>query len=182
MDGTLGEIRGFGGNFPPRQWAYCDGQLLSIAQNQALFSILGTTYGGDGRTTFGLPDLRGRIPTHAGTGPGLTPIRLGQRSGIEYAYLSTSQLPPHNHTAAATVTLQVNNGDGDIRTPNGNYLSGDVANSMYSSAPTAGAALEGASAVVTTGLTGSQSAIPIRNPFLGIHMIICIQGLFPSRN
>ncbi len=90
----IGEIKMFAGNFAPRGWALCDGQLLPIAQNEALFSILGTTYGGDGRTTFGLPDLRGRAPVHAGSGPGLTPRNLGQKFGAEQTTLTVPQLPP----------------------------------------------------------------------------------------
>ena len=95
MDPFIGLIVMFGGNFAPRGWALCDGQLLSISSNSALFSILGTTYGGDGRTTFGLPDLRGRVPMHPGTGPGLSPRTLGQKSGTETVQLTTAQLPPH---------------------------------------------------------------------------------------
>ncbi len=87
----------FGGTFAPRAWAFCDGQLLAINQNTALFSILGTTYGGDGRTTFALPDLRGRVAMHPGNGPGLSSRRLGQKGGEEHVTLNSGQLPPHNH-------------------------------------------------------------------------------------
>ena len=93
MDPFIGEIIMFGGNFAPRGWALCNGQLLSISQNSALFSILGTTYGGDGRTTFGLPDLRGRVSMHPGTGPGLSPRSLGQKGGAETETLTTSNMP-----------------------------------------------------------------------------------------
>lgn len=96
-DPLLGEIMLFAGNFAPRGWALCNGQLLAISQNQALFSILGTTYGGDGRTTFALPDLRGRLPMHAGSGPGLTPRRLGEMGGAETRTLNINQLPAHTH-------------------------------------------------------------------------------------
>ncbi|GAB5552347.1 MAG: hypothetical protein Sapg2KO_19380 [Saprospiraceae bacterium] len=94
----IGEISMFGGNFAPRGWAFCNGQLLPIAQNTALFSLLGTTYGGDGRTTFGLPDLRGRVPVHFGNGPGLSDYRLGQKGGAERMILNVTQIPSHNHT------------------------------------------------------------------------------------
>ena len=97
----IGEIRIFGFNFAPRGWALCDGQLLPISQNSALFSLLGTIYGGDGRTTFALPDLRGRAALHEGTGPGLSPRQLGQRSGSETNTLTVNQLPPHTHQARA---------------------------------------------------------------------------------
>lgn len=97
-----GEIRMFGGNFAPRGWAKCDGQLLAISQNDALFSLLGTFYGGDGRTTFGLPDLRGRIPIHNGSGPGLSTRRLGEKGGVEQVVLTPAELPPHGHDLQAS--------------------------------------------------------------------------------
>jgi len=97
MEPLIGQIMMFAGNFAPRGWAFCEGQLLAINQYQALFSILGTTYGGDGRTTFGLPDLRGRVPMHPGNGPGLSSKRLGQKGGSETNTLNVSQLPSHNH-------------------------------------------------------------------------------------
>lgn len=139
MNGVIGEIRGFAGNFAPRQWSFCEGQLLAISSNTAAFSILGTTYGGDGRTTFALPDLRGRIPLSTGTGPGLSPRPLGQRSGIETVTLNHLQLPSHTHflsaTATSTVTpshpatgsisqstVNVNaNSSGDSNDPDGRY-------------------------------------------------------------
>ena len=92
----VGEIRMFAGNFAPQGWAYCDGQLLAVSSNDALFSLLGTIYGGDGRTTFGLPDLRGRIPIHTGTGPGLSQRRLGSKSGTEKETLTVNELPAHH--------------------------------------------------------------------------------------
>ena len=110
MEDYIGIIKLFAGNFAPRAWAFCDGQLLSINQNTALFSILGTTYGGDGRTTFGLPDLRGRVPMHAGSGPGLSPRRLGEKGGAENTTLTASNLPAHSQTGH----LNLSNGKGDI--------------------------------------------------------------------
>ena len=100
----IGTIILFGGNFAPRGWAFCEGQLLSINSNEALFSILGTVYGGDGRTTFGLPDLRGRVAVQQGTGPGLSAYRLGTRLGTEEVVLNTAEFPSHNHIAEATAT------------------------------------------------------------------------------
>ena len=97
MEPFIGQIVQFGGNFAPRGWALCDGQLLAISQNAALFSILGTTYGGDGRTTFGLPELRGRLALHPGNGPGLSNYQLGQRSGQEDVSLNVNQIPAHSH-------------------------------------------------------------------------------------
>jgi len=105
MDPFLAQIILFGGNFAPRGWAFCDGQLLAINQYQALFSLLGTTFGGDGRTTFALPDLRGRAPIHAGSGPGLTTRRLGEKGGTETNQLNSLQLPAHGHPLATGIPL-----------------------------------------------------------------------------
>ena len=110
-DPFIGQIVMFAGNFAPRGWALCDGQLLPIAQNQALFSILGATYGGDGGTSFALPDLRGRVPLHAGQGPGLNDYNLGQQGGVEQVTLNTSNLPAHSYTATTTTRAQSNYGD-----------------------------------------------------------------------
>ncbi len=112
----VGEIRMFAGNFAPRGWAFCDGQLLAVSQNDALFSLLATVYGGDGRTTFGLPDLRGRIPIHAGTGPGLSPRRLGAKFGTEEETLTVNQLPSHSHT------LQVSTAAATQNSPSGEFI------------------------------------------------------------
>lgn len=163
----IAQISLFGGNFAPRGWAFCDGQLLSIAQNSALFSLLGTTYGGDGRTTFGLPDLRGRVPVGPRNGPGLSPYRLGQKGGSESKTLTVNNLPAHNHE------IPVSNAAADKATPQGNYLAnGEV----YAAAPTAQAF---ARPVATTG--GSQ-AFDIRQPSLAINYIIALTGIFPSRS
>src|SRR5689334_10120851 len=117
----LGEIRMFGGNFAPRGWAFCNGQILSIAQNTALFSLLGTTYGGNGQTTFALPNLQCRLPMHFGNGPGLTPRSLGEMGGTETVTILTNQMPMHNHSLMAT------NADGNNAHPIGNTLAGDSA-------------------------------------------------------
>lgn len=136
MEPFLGQITMFAGNFAPRSWAFCNGQLLSIAQNQALFSILGTTYGGDGRTTFALPDLRGRAAMHAGTGPGLSTRKLGQRFGTETNTMTINTMPQHNHlatmtsltgvgtvTGTATANISTSSTSGDSNDPNGKTLS-----------------------------------------------------------
>ena len=103
----VGEIRAFGFNFAPRSWAFCDGQLLPISQNQALFSLIGTFYGGDGRTTFQLPDLRGRAPIKYGNGPGLSSYQLGHRGGLEQVTLTQNQMPTHNHVATDNRSLTI---------------------------------------------------------------------------
>ena len=192
MEGTIGEIRMFAGTFAPRNWAFCAGQLMSISQNTALFSILGTTYGGNGQTTFALPDLRGRAAVGTGQGPGLTNITLGEVSGTETVTLLTTQMPAHTHTATATVTgtsaqkCLDDTGLGD--TPGGQFPAISTAGSkIYTNATqtpdaTMGASPITASATVTIGISGNSQPVPIRNPYLGMNYIICLFGIFPSRN
>lgn len=170
MEPFIGQIMMFGGNFAPRGWALCDGQLLPIAQNTALFSILGTTYGGDGKTTFALPDLRGRVPMHPGHGPGLSARRLGEKGGAESVTLTISNLPSHNHT------LNVVDDDAKSLTPAGNLL-GNAQTQVYSSAAPSGQA--GAQAISNTG-----GGVPVSNvqPFECVNYIIALEGIFPSRN
>ena len=187
----LGEIILFAGNFPPRTTAFCNGQLLPISQNQALFSILGTTYGGDGRTSFALPDLRSRAPIHPGTGPGLSTRKLGQRSGNEYNNLTLNQMPAHTHTATMStgggVSIPVNttSGDEDEQNPGAGIMA-NTGNDIYSSSTANG--VYGGAAVPVTGAqvqilnTGSSQAVNNMQPFLGVNYIICINGLFPSRS
>lgn len=192
MEGTIGEIRMFAGNFAPRNWAFCAGQLMSISQNTALFSILGTTYGGNGQTTFGLPDFRGRQAVGTGQGPGLTNITLGEVSGTETVTLLTTQMPAHTHTATATVTGTVtpkaldDTGLGD--TPGGQFPAISTAGSkIYTNATQTpdsamGSSPISATATVTIGISGNSQPVPIRNPYLGMNYIICLFGIFPSRN
>ncbi len=185
----LGQIILFAGNFPPRTTALCNGQLLAIAQNTALFSILGTTYGGDGRTTFALPDLRGRVPVHPGTGPGLTTRKLGQRTGGEYNILTQNQLAPHTHITTVTpgsVSIPVNTtaGDEDEKSPAAGVLA-NTGNDLYTSS--ANGVYNGAATAVTgtqVQVLNTGAAQPVNNmqPWLGVNYIICINGLFPSRN
>ncbi len=172
MEPMIGEIRIFAGNFAPRSWAFCEGQLLSIAQNQALFSILGTTYGGDGRTTFGLPDLRGRVAIGPGNGPGLPDYRLGAKGGAPTNTLNVSQLPSHNHPTA----VQVNTGQAGESNPQNQFLG--AASNTYSETATANAALGG----VTSGNSGGNQSVNNMQPYLAVYYIIALQGIFPSRN
>ena len=167
----IGEIIMFGGNFAPRGWAFCDGQLLSVSENQALFSILGTTYGGDGRTTFALPDLRGRVTIHPGTGPGLTPRSLGEMGGQERVTLTTNQIPSHNHDIKAHKT------EGDSSSPDGNFpaKSGEGDPDYNSSSD----ATMNSDAIGNTGGDQPHNNMP---PFQTINFIIALQGIFPSRN
>lgn len=169
----VAEIRIFAGNFAPRSWAFCDGQLLPITQNTALFSLIGTTYGGDGRTTTALPDLQGRVPMHPGRGPGLTSRRLGQRGGVETVALSESQMPNHNH-ALMGFTFPGNTGSPtSSRTfalSNGGPL---YANTLGGGGDFAEQALPSA---------GGGQAHNNMQPFIAVNFIIALQGLYPSRS
>ncbi len=166
----IGQIVMFAGNFAPRGWALCDGQLLPISQYSALFSILGTTYGGDGRTTFGLPELRGRAPIHAGTGPGLTPRRLGQRAGEESVTLNATQIPSHTHTLnGAGVAANATN-------PAGGMLA-ETREDSY-----AGAQQVAPMASATVAATGGGQAHNNMPPYTVVNYIIALQGIFPSRS
>ena len=166
----VGEVRMFAGNFAPRGWAFCDGQLLAVSQNDALFSLLGTVYGGDGRTTFGLPDMRGRVPIHAGHGPGLSERRLGAKSGEEKVTLTVNQLPSHGHTMQATNDIP------SLSNPQNN-VTGQAAAKFYR-AGTPSVFLNTGS-VSNTG--GSRSHTNLQ-PFLCIHYIIALVGIYPSQH
>jgi microcystin-dependent protein len=169
MEPFIGQIMMFGGNFAPRGWALCDGQLLDIASNQALFSILGTTYGGDGRTTFGLPDLRGRIAMHPGDGPGLPSYNLGQAGGT----VSHSQPPAHSHG----VNVPASSAEGETGQPGGaNLAAGEFPALPYG--PGNDTSL-GAFNTASSGLPGSVNH---QNPYRCVNFIIALQGTFPSRN
>lgn len=173
MDPFIGEIIMFGGNFAPRGWALCDGSLLPISQNQALFSILGTTYGGDGRTTFALPDLRGRAPIHAGSGPGLRPRSLGQKGGEEDVTLTSNQMPAHTHDVGCSAQV------GNAGTPAGNVPAAEkaaAADVYQTSAPN-----QTMSSAMIHSAGGGQSHDNMQ-PFLAVNFIIALVGTFPSRN
>jgi len=166
-----GEIRMFAGNFAPRGWAFCDGQLLAVSQNDALFSLLGTIYGGDGRTTFALPELRGRLPMHAGVGPGLSSRRLGTKSGSEKVTVTLNQMASHGHA------MQGSKGNGTDANPKDNVLAGSsVLEPYYNGSPTT----QMASASVSS-VGGAQSHTNVM-PFLCIHFIIALFGIYPSRH
>lgn len=169
----VGEIRMFAGNFAPRGWAFCDGQLLAVSQNDALFSLLGTIYGGDGRTTFGLPDLRGRLPIHAGSGPGLSPRRLGAKGGAENVTLTVNQLPSHGHNLGANASA------GNSTNPSGYFAQDAAGSNLYlNGASTQPAALNPA----TIGNVGGSRSHTNLMPFLCLNFIIALFGIYPSRN
>ncbi len=168
-DPVIGEIKLVGFNFAPRDWALCDGQLLSIAENDALFTLIGTTYGGDGQTTFALPDFRGRIPIHQGTGSSGTTYTPGENGGTETVTLTVNEIPAHAHPALAQ------SGAGNQPGPGGNVWASSSLNQYNSSA-----ADSDMNALAITSSGGSQ---PHDNmmPFLTINFIISLQGIFPSQ-
>lgn len=170
----IGEVRIFGGNFAPRGWAFCQGQLLPIAQNSALFAILGTTYGGNGQTTFGLPDLRGRVPTGTGQGPGLPAVSLGELSGSPTHTLISTEMPAHNHL----VRTVADNGNesNPVGYPAVVTANGATANAYSSANPDATLNPQ------TLSAAGGSQPFDIRQPYLGISFIIALVGVFPSRN
>lgn len=167
----IGEIKMVGYNFAPRAWASCNGQLLSIAQNTALFSLLGTTYGGNGQTTFALPDLRSRVPVGAGQGPGLSNYTLGQMRGTESHTLSSNEIPAHTHTVNA------NSGIGTENDPNAHFLSSAPLGlgNVYSTA---------ANTTMPSDTVRSPGSQPHANlmPYQAVNYVICLEGVFPSRN
>lgn len=188
MDPFIGQIQAFGFDFAPQGWAKCDGALLPISQYQALFSLIGTRYGGDGRTTFGLPDLRGRVPMNYGTGPGLTTRIMGQKGGYEHEVLSPSQMPAHTHTLTngnANVTVYTTNNSNDSAdTDNGSNGLGTSGNmpEIYRESPTAGDKLAG---VVISGQTdpmGGSNPINTMQPYLVVNYCIALVGIFPPRS
>jgi len=168
----------FGGNFQIRGYAFCSGQILSIAQNTALFSILGTTYGGNGQTTFALPDLRGRVPIHQGQGPGLSPYSLGQQAGTENTTLNINQMPSHNHLIRANA----NNANDSL--PASAYPSAAIiptdSNKSVSSYNTATDNSTMNAGAITP--TGGNQPFSILQPYLTISFLIALEGIFPSRN
>jgi microcystin-dependent protein len=173
-DAFIGEISLVAFTFAPRGWAFCDGQLLPIAQNTALFALLGTTYGGNGQTTFALPDLRGRVPLHAGggTGPGLSTYNLGESAGVENVTLLAGQMPAHNHLMNASSA----NGTSDSPA---NGIMGKNASGVPQYGTGAPNATMAAGAI---GAAGSNQPHENRPPYLGLNFVICLEGIFPSRN
>lgn len=165
----LAEIKMFGGNFAPRGYAFCSGQLLPISQNTAVFSLMGTIYGGDGRTTFALPDLRGRVPIHWGNGPGLQNYNIGQKGGAETVTLNVNQMPQHNHSVACS------GNDGTLGLPSGN-VPATTGENIYSQST------DSTMKSNMIGNSGNSQSHENRQPYLAISFIIALQGTFPSPN
>ncbi|HEX3152293.1 MAG TPA: tail fiber protein [Gemmataceae bacterium] len=175
MDPFLGEIRIFAGNFAPKNWALCNGQILPISQNTALFSLLGTNYGGNGTSNFALPNLQGCTAMDQGNGPGLTPRVVGETGGSQNVTLLVSNLPAHSHSFTGQSFL------GDLNPPGGNYVAGNrsVFGYLVPGTPNSNIQPMNPAAIAPAG-----SGLPHNNmqPYLGINYIICMAGVFPSRN
>lgn len=175
MDAYIGTIMPMGFGFAPRNWATCSGQILAISTNTALFSLLGTTFGGDGRATFGLPDLRGRMVVGQGQGTGLSPVQWGQIGGNDDISLNLNQLPSHSHV----VTAKANGLSSNSNDPANAYLGGGTV-TMYDNAWDGSTVMN--SQCVVAGPSGGNVPMQIRNPYLGMYYCICQYGIFPSRN
>lgn len=180
MEGYISEIRMFAGNFAPRGWAFCQGQILSIAQNTALFSLLGTTYGGNGQTTFALPDFRGRVAVGTGQGPGLPSVNLGEMSGAPTHTLIITEMPAHNHTAQATVNAV--SATGNSASPASALPAGSSARDNQYSNAAASTQMAAGMVGVTIGIAGGSQPHNNMQPYLGMNYIICMEGIYPSRN
>jgi microcystin-dependent protein len=167
----VGEIRMFGGNFAPAGWAFCQGQLMPISENDTLFNLIGTTYGGDGQETFAMPDLQGRVPIHAGTGQDGITYQLGEKAGVESVTLTTNQIPIHNHAFLASTALV------NANTPQNNVLGQNAAIQMYIQQPPS-------VNLANQALAAAGGSQPHDNmqPYLCISFIISLFGVFPSQN
>ena len=175
----IGEIRMVGFTYNPRGWALCNGQLISISSNEALFALLGTTYGGDGRSTFGLPDLRGRAPIHQGSGPGLQPINQGSKGGSQTTTLAEKNLPPHSHALVASA------GEPNTSSPNGAALAHGKKGTMglpdqqvYDDSSNPSLTMKSSS----IGSAGRGESINNMMPYLAVNFVIALQGIFPPRD
>lgn len=191
----IGTIQPFAFGFAPVGWALCDGQILEIKKFPAVFSLFGTKYGGDGRDTFGLPDLRGRFMVHAGQGAGLSPVTWGEKGGTELAQLYENNLPSHNHVLSSSMAqvytetkIFVSTGPVINEPDNGNYpfASGGAAPNMYSEVAPGDDFVGGVTSQSSiTGFTeraGGSLPFNVRNPFLGLYICVCLEGIYPRRN
>ncbi|WP_411827053.1 phage tail protein [Luteolibacter sp. AS25] len=187
MTPFIAQITMFGGNFAPKGWAFCDGQLLAISSNTALFSLIGITYGGDGQTTFALPDLRGRMPMHPGIGPGLSAKRLGERGGAEETYLNVANMPSHTHSAVVTtdLTLRASDDAGSSDTPAGSVPANtgeDVYGSLSNTPVNMQAGAIGGTVIVQNMNAGGNMPFNNLPPYECVNFIIALVGVFPSRS
>lgn len=176
MDPFIGEIRQFAGTFAPRNWAFCEGQLLPISSNTALFSILGTLYGGDGKTTFALPDLSGRVPMGRGNGPGLTPRQTGEQVGAATVTLQQDQMPGHSHSANASVP-----NSGTVASPENHFWALTLGGRGTPGTPIYNNVVNTSMLPQALGVTGQGQAHNNMQPYLPLKFIIALEGIFPQR-
>ncbi|WP_294247734.1 phage tail protein [uncultured Chryseobacterium sp.] len=180
MEGTMSEIRMFAGTFAPRAWAFCQGQTLQINTNTALFALLGTMYGGDGRTNFMLPNFAGRAPMGTGTGAGTKVFPLGMAAGTENITCDVQHMPMHTHTAGSeTISMKAYSDEGNSASPTGNTLA--TVAGLYSDQQ-ADSTMKPVSNAFALSVAGGSQPINIRQPYLGMNYIICVMGIFPSRS
>ena len=181
MEGMIGEIRMFAGTFAPKNWAYCQGQTIQIASNTALFSILGTTYGGNGTTNFLLPNLASRAAIGQGQGPGLSAYALGQTGGTETVTLTVQQLPLHVHGGVGTYTPQGSATAKDESNPT-DYYYGNSSNLSDLYTDNVNSVMAPVNVSLTVGPTGGNQPHNNMQPFLGMNYVLCMYGIFPARN
>ena len=181
MDGYIGEIRIFGGNYAPKNWAFCHGQTVKISDYTTLFAVIGTLYGGDGRTTLALPDFRSRTPFCVGTGPGLRPYVIGQRGGVEEVQLNTTEIPSHSHNAIAEIKIPCNKGNGSVDTPVNSFQAVDTGRPKEFS-DTSDSYMASFDNDVTVDKSGGNQPHYNIPPYIGMHYIICLEGLYPERS
>jgi microcystin-dependent protein len=181
MDAFIGQIMLVGFNFAPKGWSMCQGQIISISQNTALFSLLGTMYGGDGRTTFALPDLRGRAAIGMGQGPGLSDYDQGQVGGVETTTLTSAQMPAHTHALQLSAAVQISTANPSTDEAANGFLA-NTSNNFYATAGTPGNNLGGVSASGTAAPAGGNQPFSIMQPYVAMNWVIAVQGIFPARN
>jgi len=178
----IGQVILFAGTFAPVGWVLCDGSLLPIAQYDALYSIIGTTYGGDGQTTFAVPDLRGAVPVSSGQGPSRSNYALGQTAGSESVTLTSGQMPGHTHTAVPSAAVNVSSQPADQTSPSGNFY-GKPAVDLYNATGGQGNTLSAAVASYTTTLqlAGGSQPLPTMSPYLAMNYCMCTDGIYPTQ-
>ena len=179
MDGTLAEIRMFAGNFAPRGWMLCNGQLLPISQWTAVFALVGTIYGGNGQTTFGVPDFRGRLAIGTGSGPGLPAMTVGEMAGTPTTTLTTNNLPAHNHQVTGNINISANNDTQNSTDPTGRRLAAAAA---YTNQAAELVNMQPLGINLPTTIAGSNQPFSIEQPYTGMNFIFCVEGVFPSRD
>lgn len=181
MEGYIGEVNMFAGNFAPKNWAFCQGQTINIASNTALFSILGVQYGGNGTSNFQLPNFSGRVAIGAGQGPGLSPYNIGQVGGSESTALTVNNLPPHTHIIQATANTKGAEA-ASTNNPSGAFWGGDENKPTYGT--TADLTMAGDAVTIggSLGVTGANVPFTNMQPYIGMNFVICMYGIFPSRN